>query len=268
MKIFILIILILIPSISFSEPRLYSNNYLVMNLDTHEVLLNKNSNLHRSIASITKVMTAIVTIEANNLRGTIKITKEDIDTLKHTSSRIQIGSVLDKHLALKLMLQSSENRAANALMRSYPGGYIRGIEAMNRKAQQLGMKNTKFFDASGLNPNSKSTAEDVCILINYAMKIPLIRSYSTSKIQKYKGMTFINSNPLVRNNTFNIEIQKTGFINESNYCVALISNIGGNRIAMIFLNSPSPSTRFQDAHRVYMYLNQSSKNLPKSPARL
>lgn len=244
-------ILLLISSNTFSQSlHLQSNQYLVYNLETEEILMEKNSNKKTPIASITKLMTAVVNIEAKNKYGKITISTEDVDKIKHTWSRVKVGTTMNKRDAYILMLQSSENRSANALMRSYPGGFHKGIEMMNIKAKELGMINTTYVDANGLNPKNISTPSDLSRLLTYASKMKEIRYYSTHKSYKFNGMTFINSNPIVRRGSMNVLTQKTGFINESGFCLIMETQIGGNRINMIFLDSPTKQARFTDAAKV------------------
>jgi D-alanyl-D-alanine endopeptidase (penicillin-binding protein 7) len=192
-------------------------------------------------------MTAIITLENNNTLKSVTITKDDIDRLKKTSSRLPIGTTLTKDQALLIMLQSSENRAASALLRNYPGGFVAGIAAMNKKALEIGMLHTKFVDSNGLNPHNVSTAADLAKLVEYASKNAKIRQFSTSKHTKIGRLHYINSNYLVRQGKMPIITQKTGFINEAGYCVVMKMVINETPYTMVFMGSKNKNGRFSDA---------------------
>lgn len=244
----IIIILLLLFQINTSYAYLHSSKaFIVVNTQTQQVIANKNENMVIPIASITKLMTAIITLEQNNNLSTVTITKDDIDTLKRTRSRLPIGTKLSKDQALLIMLQSSENRAASALLRNFPGGFHSGIAAMNKKAKEIGMLHTTFVDSNGLNPKNVSTPSDLVKLLEYASKNDKIRSFSTSKSTKIGRLLYINSNYLVRQGKLPILAQKTGFINEAGYCVVMKVVLNKTPYVMVFMGAKNKNGRFLDA---------------------
>jgi serine-type D-Ala-D-Ala endopeptidase (penicillin-binding protein 7) len=239
-----------------ADLRLKSNAVLVIDQDTGETLAQKNADRVLPIASLTKLMTALVVLDsAQPLDEMLEISREDIDRVKRTQSRLSVGTRLTRDEMLLLALMSSENRAASALSRHYPGGRTAFIARMNQKARELGLTATHFADAAGLSRHSVSTARDLYRLIEAADAHPLIRDYSTQLrgTVKVKGrrLEFINSNRLVRGrNDWDIGLQKTGFTNEAGRCLVMQANVLGRRVAMVFLNSNGTLTRYADAARV------------------
>jgi D-alanyl-D-alanine endopeptidase (penicillin-binding protein 7) len=234
-----------------------SSKYVaVYNETNNKVLYQKNSNTQVPIASITKLLTAIVTLESNqDLNQTITITNNDKDYLKHTWSRLYVGTKLTKQNALLLMLMSSENRAASALLRNYPGGYAKGILAIQNKIQALNLQHTRIVDANGLNPQNVSSSTDLLKIVKYAAKFDKIRQFSTSKRYNFDKKLYINSNPIVRYNSFNnITLSKTGFINEAGMCLVMRVKIKSSTYIMVFLGSPSKQSRVNDAKATYRWL--------------
>jgi serine-type D-Ala-D-Ala endopeptidase (penicillin-binding protein 7) len=251
-----------------ADLRLKSNAVLVIDQDTGETLAQKNADRVMPIASLTKLMTALVVLESGlPLDETLTISREDIDTIKRTASRLTVGTRLTRDELLLLALMSSENRASSALSRHYPGGRDAFIARMNVKARELGLTHTHFADAAGLSKRSVSTARDLALLVAAADAQPLIRDYST-RLQdtvRVKGgrLTFVNSNRLVRKRgDWDIGLQKTGFTNEAGRCLVMQANVLGRRLAMVFLNSNGTLTRYADAARVRRALQQQDKTPP------
>lgn len=238
---------------------LKSNAALVLDQSTAEVLFEKNSQVALPIASITKLMTSVVVVEANqNMEEPITVTNEDVDREKFSHSRLRVGSQLTRANMLHIALMSSENRAASALGRSYPGGLPAFVAAMNAKARALGMTNTHYVDSTGLSSNNVSTARDLAKLVIAAHQHPLIRQYSTdSKYAVEPGgpmLQYRNSNHLVDNPDWQIGLQKTGYISEAGRCLVMQTQIEGRSIVMVFLDSKGKSSRLADAGRIRKWL--------------
>lgn len=238
---------------------LKSNAALVLDQSSAEVLFEKNSHVALPIASITKLMTSLVVVEANqNMEEPITVTSEDIDREKFSHSRLRVGSQLTRANMLHIALMSSENRAASALGRSYPGGLPAFVAAMNAKARALGMLNTHYADSTGLSSNNVSTARDLAKLVIAAHQHPLIRQYSTdSKYAVEPGgpmLQYRNSNHLVDNPDWQIGLQKTGYISEAGRCLVMQTQIDGRPIVMVFLDSKGKSSRLADAGRIRKWL--------------
>jgi len=232
---------------------------LVVDANTSEELLVKNADQVVPIASITKLMTAMVVLDAKLPLGEmLKISNDDRDLVMGTISRLRVGWALSREDMLHLALMSSENRAAAALSRYYPGGRPAFIQAMNAKATELGMTQTHFVNPNGLTNENVSTAFDLAKLVRVADQYPLIREFTTDprydvRIGRYI-LPYINTNRLVGRPDWNIEVQKTGFTNEAGDCVVMRVNAEGRSLIMIFLDANGKLTRFADAHRVLMQL--------------
>lgn len=241
---------------------LRSSVALVMDQDTEEVLLAKNEGAVLPIASITKLMTALVVTEAGlPLDEVLTVTQEDIDTEKHTSSRLRVGSQLTRGEMLHLALMSSENRAANALGRHYPGGLKAFVSAMNAKAALLGMKDTSYVEPTGLSPANQSSAHDLARLVKTAYQVPLIRELSTStgatvRVGRQEAQ-FGTTNRLVKSPSWDIGLQKTGYISEAGQCLVMQAQLAGRRLVMVFLDSAGKYSRLGDAERVRRWLSDS-----------
>lgn len=234
-------------------PALNSQSALIMDANTGKIMYQKSSNTVRSIASISKLMSAMVVLDAGlDKNERITITDDEIDRLKGTGSRLSIGTTLSREELLHIGLMSSENRAIHALARTYPGGMPAFVAAMNRKAQQLGMNNSRFVEPTGLSPQNVSTASDLAKMVQAASQYPQIRYFSThnsasvytsaGKTQQYK-----NSNALVREGSWNIMVQKTGYIREAGRSMVVETQVQGRPIIMVLLNSPTSATRVNDA---------------------
>lgn len=246
--------------------KLKSSVVLVVDQTTHEVLAAQNAEDVQPIASLTKLMTALVVTDAKlPLDETIEITREDIDTEKHTYSRLAPGLKFTRKELLLLALMSSENRAASALGRAYPGGRPAFIHAMNARAESLGMLHTHYVDSNGLSSHNVSTAQDLVHLIEAAYKVPLIREFSTQVEHTVKpgrrAMHFVSSNRLVRaRNDWRIGLQKTGFTNEAGRCLVMQATVKGRPLIMVLLDSDGKLTRFADAQRVRHWIEAGSRS--------
>ena len=243
-------------------PSLRSAAALVLDQNTGEVLYEKNSSAVVPIASITKLMTAMVVLDATpDLGETLEITRDDIDTLKGSHSRLPIGAKVSREDALLAALMSSENRAAHALGRNYPGGLGAFVEAMNAKAQLLGMSDTVFSDPTGLSSENVSTAKDLSRMVAAAHGYPIIRELTTTgsayvDIGRYP-VGYQNTNPLVKNRSWMIGLSKTGYIQEAGKCLVMQAWVAGRPTVMVLLDSNGKLTRIADANRVKKWLEKS-----------
>ncbi|MGM9513763.1 D-alanyl-D-alanine endopeptidase [Roseateles sp. DB2] len=238
---------------------LKSSVALVMDQDTNEILLSKNTQAVLPIASITKLMTALVVVEGGQaLDEKITITEDDRDTEKGTGSRLAPGTTLTRSEMLHLALMSSENRAANALGRNYPGGLTAFVAAMNQKAQALGMTDTHYVEPTGLSSRNQSSAKDLAALVKVAHEVPLLREYSTTRDATValgrRQVAFHNTNGLVRSGSWDIGIQKTGFINEAGRCLVMQASLAGRKLIMVLLDSTGKYSRIGDAERIRKWL--------------
>ena len=247
-----------------SGPRLYSYSAIAVNADTGEIFVSKNPDTKLPIASLTKLMTAMVVLDSGvNLDDYVTISTSDIDTLRNTRSRLKVGMQLRRRDLLLLALMSSENRAAHALGRTTysTGGLGMFVDKMNEKAKSLGMENTQFFDPTGLTNRNRSTAMDLAKMVQSAYSYNEIRKYTTTKnanvmfSPKYIHH-YINTDALVRGNQMQIEVSKTGFISEAGHCLALYSIINNKPIVMVFLNSAGKSGRLIDAMTIKNYVKK------------
>ena len=243
-----------------------SSNAIVVNQNTGEIIYQKNADIKASIASLTKLMTAMVVLDSGlDLDKKITITKADIDRVKRTTSRLPIGTKLSRYELLKVALISSDNRAAFALSRSYPSGRKGFINAMNVKAIQLDMQKSQFQDPTGLDKRNISTAKDLLKLVRAAYEYSVIRDFTTTaseniKIGKRKNsIDFNNTNPLVRKGLWDIGLSKTGFIRESGRCLVLQTVINNEPIIIVLLNSYGKLTRFADVKRIKNWMDKINK---------
>ena len=237
--------------------KLNSSAALLLDPASGEVLARKNDQAVLPMASLTKLMTTLLVLEAKQpMDEVLIITEEDVDTERHSRSRLKVRTRLTREEALRLALMSSENRAAHALGRGYPGGVPKLVEAMNTKAGQLGMKNTTYVDPTGLSNRNQSTARDLALLMRAASQDPLMREYSTtpSHLAQLNGRTlqYVNSNRLVRNQRagWDIELQKTGYIVEAGRCLTMLTKVGGHDLIMVLLDADSNGARLGDAERL------------------
>ncbi len=238
---------------------LNSSVALVMDQATGEVLFEKNAGVALPIASITKLMTSLVVVEANqDLDEMLTITEEDVDREKFSHSRLRVGSQLSRANMLHIALMSSENRAASALGRHYPGGIRAFVAAMNAKAHEIGMTSSRFADSTGLNSSNVSSARDLAKLVVAAYEHPLIRQYSTDSRYAVdpggRPLQYRNSNGLIENPDWEIGLQKTGYISEAGRCLVMQVQVAGRPVVMIFLDSKSKQSRLADASRIRKWL--------------
>ncbi|MCF7520767.1 serine hydrolase [Neisseria sp. ZJ106] len=247
---------------AIAGPLLSSQSALIVNNKTGEVLYQKNANRVMPIASISKLMSAMVTLDAGlDMNELVTITPDEIDRLKGTGSRLSIGTTLTRGELLHLSLMSSENRATHALGRTYPGGMSAFVAAMNAKAQSLGMYNSRFYEPTGLDFRNVSTAHDLNRMVQAASNYAKIRSNSTSNYgQVYtsagKKQVYKNSNALVREGSWNIELQKTGYIREAGRSMVVKAKVQNQPITIVLLNSPTSTTRVNDARRIESWMLQ------------
>ncbi len=244
---------------------------LVIDQDSGEVLYSKNIDEVVPIASITKLMTAIVIIDSGvPLLETITVDKRDIDRYKGSRSKLRVGTRLMRAEALKLALMASENRAASALARTFPGGQDAFVDAMNAKAFELGMLNSRFVDSTGLRPENVSTAHDLALLVAAAHAYPMIRDYTTAlsfavESPGRRGRTtvlrFVNSNRLVRSSRWEIGLSKTGYISEAGRCLVMQSRIAGRPLIIVLLDSWGKLTRIGDANRIRRWVEREFSDL-------
>jgi len=245
---------------SASVPKVRSNIALIYDEQTQLPLYDKNSQAVAPIASITKLMTAMVVLDAMlPLDEEVTVEAADLDRLKGTRSRLQVGMTFTRNELLKLSLMASENRAASALSRSYPGGKIALVAAMNAKASELGMQDTKFMDPTGLSRGNVSTAQDLIKMVAAARNYDLIRRYTTSASHSVDGwggreLRFINTNPLVRNVSWDIGVSKTGYISEAGLCLVMEATINERPVIIVLLNSWGKRTRIGDANRIKRWM--------------
>jgi len=247
--------------------QLGSSKALIINQETGETLYAKNTNTPTPIASVTKLMTAMVVLDAMlPLDERLTVTEADIDRLKGTGSRLRVGTTLPRAELLQLALMASENRAASALGRHYPGGLRAFIRAMNEKAYELGMMNTRFVDPTGLNSGNVSTAEDLVKLVRAAYEYPEIRQESTAISQEVtvgsnrNPTNFVNTNSLVRKGDWVIGLSKTGFISEAGRCLVMQAEIGGQPLIIVLLDSAGKLTRIGDANRIRKWIENTYFN--------
>ena len=234
--------------------RLNSSAALVVDRKSGEVLVRKNDQAVLPVASLTKLMTSLLVVEAKQpMDEVLTITADDVDNERHSRSRLRVGTQLTRAEALHLALMSSENRAAHALGRAYPGGLTKMVEAMNSRARALGMQNTSFVDPTGLSNRNRSTARDVALLVAQAAKLPELREFSTDEdhVATFGGrsLQYRNSNRLVRAG-WDIELQKTGYIVEAGRCVTMLANVAGHELLMVLLDADSNSARLADAQKL------------------
>src|SRR5574337_270242 len=249
---------------------LKSSVALVIDQDTKEVLLSKNDHAVLPIASLTKLMTGLLISEARlPMDEPITITQDDVDTEKGSGSRLTVGSTLSRGELLHLALMSSENRAAHALGRTYPGGLAAFVQRMNVKAKLLGMTETHYVEPTGLSSNNQSSAHDLATLVNVAHGDPLLRELSTSPSHEVavgqRVLQYNNTNRLVKSPAWDIGLQKTGYISEAGRCLVMQARVAGRKLIMVFLDSAGKFSRLADAERVRSWVE---KGHPRSSASL
>jgi D-alanyl-D-alanine endopeptidase (penicillin-binding protein 7) len=242
------------------NPGLRSASAMVVNAEGG-VIYGKDIDTIRPIASITKLMTAMVILDSDvDLDEKITVTKADRDLVQLTGSRLEYGASLKRREMILLAIMSSENRAATALGRTYPGGMSQFVKKMNQKAAELGMTNSHFADPAGLNVNNTSTARDLVKMVTAAQEYALIKQASTTtriEVRPYakRGpLVYGNTNRLLKNKTWDIALSKTGYINEAGRCLVMQANIEGERVSIILLNSFGKLTPFGDSNRLRKWM--------------
>ncbi len=232
---------------------LSSSVALVMDQETSEVLFSKNDKAVLPIASLTKLMTGLIIADANlPMDESITITDEDAAVYRH--SRLAVGAQLTRGELMHLSLMSSENRAANALGRTYPGGSSQFVRHMNAKARELGMQDTRFVEPTGLSSLNQSSARDLATLVSVSYQRQILRDMSTSPSHQlelgHRTLQYNNSNRLIRNPEWDIGLQKTGYIAAAGRCLVMQAKVAGRKVIMVFLDSAGKLNRVQDAERV------------------
>ncbi|HQW37888.1 MAG TPA: serine hydrolase [Usitatibacteraceae bacterium] len=250
------------------DPNLKSTAALVLDANTGETLFAKNADAVHPIASITKLMTAMVVLDAKlPLDEPVQISTEDLDLLKGTKSRLPVGAHFRRDDLIRIALVASDNRAAAALGRAYPGGIEAFVEAMNAKARLMGLDSTRFVDSSGLAPGNVSSPAELARLVAEASKYEIIREYSTTPALDVtlpdtgRKVNYVNTNALVRAGDWKIGVSKTGYISESGKCLVMQALIANTPVVIVLLDSWGRLTRIGDANRIKRWLE-------KNPARL
>ena len=243
---------------------LRSSVAMVLDQQTGETLYQKNPDAVLPIASITKVMTAMVVLDAGlSMHEMVEITEADRDTERHTGSRLQVGTRLSRGELMQLSLMASENRAAAALGRAYPGGMPAFIAAMNAKAQAIGMVDSRFADPTGLSSNNMSNARDLARLVRAAHGYPEIREYSTATDLTvdtgYRQITFRTTNRLISDPEWRIGMQKTGFISEAGKCLVMQARVDGRPVIIVLLDATAAQARFADAQRLRRWIAENPR---------
>ena len=242
---------------------LRSSAVMVQDAETGEIVINKNSEAVVPIASITKLMTAMVILDRGlDLQQRVVLSKEDVDSVKGTRSRLRTGSVLTRDELMLLALMASENRAAAALGRTYPGGMKEFVAAMNEKAAELGMTDSRFVESTGLSPANVASPRDLVKLVRAAHSYPLIREYSTRDRATVKAfgrpLNFRNTNGLVRSSHWEIELSKTGYISEAGRCLVMHVRLASKDLIVVLLDSWGKQSRIGDANRIRKMLESST----------
>jgi len=254
-------------SLKASSLRVRSHVAMIFDEQTQRPLYSKNSQVVMPIASITKLMTAMVLLDAHlPMDAEVSVSSDDLDSIKRAKSRLRVGMTFTRSEMLRIALMASENRAALALARSYPGGVDALVAAMNAKARALGMENTRFFDPTGLDSDNVSTAQDLVKMVSAAGEYPLITQYTTTASQSVdslsgRTMRFSNTNPLVRNSSWDIGLSKTGFINEAGKCLVMQATIRRRPVIIVLLDSWGRRTRVADAVRIKRWMESADNRL-------
>lgn len=242
------------------DPQLRSASALVIDADGN-VIYGKDIDTVRPIASITKLMTAMVIIDSGlDLDEKITVTKADRDLVQLTGSRLEAGAALSRRQMIMLAVMSSENRAAAALGRTYPGGTTAFVAQMNEKAAVLGMTDSRFSDPAGLKVENQSTASDLVRLVAAAENYPLIRKASTTQRMEVRPyakrgpLVYGNTNRLLKNKNWDIALSKTGYINEAGRCLVMQATIEGESVSIVLLNSFGKLTPFGDSNRLRKWM--------------
>lgn len=245
--------------------KLQSAAALVLDDEGREVYA-KEADQALPIASITKLMTAMVILDAGlPLQEKITISSDDRDLIQMTGSRLRPGATLTRQQMLQLALMSSENRAANALGRTWPGGMDDFVKAMNAKASALGMHSSHFTDPAGLDAGNVATPRDIAKMVRAAMRYPLIRKATTTRsatVYPWKGrgpLKYSNTNRLLKNSAWEIHLSKTGYLNEAGRCLVMQAEVAGEPLVIVLLNSYGKLTPFGDSNRIRKWIEQGTR---------
>jgi D-alanyl-D-alanine endopeptidase (penicillin-binding protein 7) len=249
---------------------LRSSSALVQDAETGDIVIDKNSDAVVPIASITKLMTAMVILDRDlDLDQRIVLSREDVDSVKGTRSRLRTGTVLTRDELLLLSLMASENRAAAALGRTYPGGMPAFVTAMNAKAAALGMEDSHFVEPTGLSPANVASARDLAKLVRAAHAYPLIREYSTrpkARVMSFRRpLNFVNTNGLVRSSYWEIDLSKTGYISEAGRCLVMHVRMASKDLIVVLLDSWGKRSRIGDANRIRKWLEKNIERTASAP---
>ncbi|MBK7472618.1 MAG: D-alanyl-D-alanine endopeptidase [Betaproteobacteria bacterium] len=254
--------------------KLHSANVIVMGAGDDKPMYSKNAEAVTPIASITKLMTAMVVLDAKQSPSELlTVDIPDLDMLKGSHSRLRLGVELPRSEMLRLALMSSENRAASALCRYYPGGTDACVLAMNAKAIKLGMSHSHFSDPTGLSSDNMSTARDLVKMVRAASEYPLIREFSTTPGALVdvpptgRSVEFHNTNSLVRAGSWDIQLQKTGFIREAGRCLVMMANVASKPVVIVLLDSFGKLTRIGDANRIRHWMETGEALQDPKPVR-
>ena len=255
-------------------PNLLSHAAFVFDQETGRALYAKNADNVVPIASITKLMTSMIVLDAKlNLDEAVVIDNADKDLLKGSKSRLPVGTAFRREDLMRLALMASDNRAAAALGRNYPGGTIAFVDAMNAKAQQLGLSNAHFVDPTGLAPGNVASPQDLAIMVSAASSYPEIREFSTAQALNVqlptsrRSLGFVNTNSLVRSDGWNIGLSKTGYINEAGKCLVMQAIIGSRPVVIVLMDSWGKFTRIGDANRIKKWI-ESGKVTASAPLKV
>jgi D-alanyl-D-alanine endopeptidase (penicillin-binding protein 7) len=260
----VLVVASLVPLIAHAKrvaakPVVHARAAIAVDLATGRALYAKHADERLPIASLTKLLTAMVVLDSKrSLHKPARITDADVDRLKWSRSRLPVGSLLLRKTMLHIALMSSENRAAFALSRDYPGGRPGFVRAMNHTAQRLHMRRSHFVDPTGLSPHNVSTARDLTRLARAAYRYPTIREYATSHHKLVLGgagpLMYRNTDPLVYRASWRVGLQKTGFTNEAGHCLIVIAPVHGRPTVFVILGAPNAQGHFQDAVNLRSWL--------------
>ncbi|WP_227247369.1 serine hydrolase [Paraburkholderia caribensis] len=266
LHLFLMLLLIasMVPAIAHAKraafkPAVQARAAIVIDMTTGRTLYAKHADERRPIASLTKLLTAMVALDAKRpMIKPLRITDADVDRLKWSRSRLPVHSLLLRSTLLHIALMSSENRAAYALSRDYPGGRPGFVRAMNHTAQRLHMTRSHFVDPTGLSPHNVSTARDLTRLVRAAYRYPVIRQYSTAHQKLVLGgdgpLMYRNTDPLVHRASWQVGLQKTGFTNEAGHCLIIVTMVRGHPVLIVLLGDPNAQAHFQDAATLRRWL--------------
>lgn len=254
-------------------PRLNSTHVVVFDATNQEVLIDKDGRTAAPIASITKVLTAMVALDAKpDMRETLRVSGQDVDYVKRSSSRVAVGTEMSRRDALHLALMSSENRAASALSRHYPGGNTAFVQAMNQKAKTLGMTQTRLADPTGLSPANQASARDLVRMVLAAERYLPITQFSTSEGHTLpigqRTLSYRNSNPLVGKPNWDIELSKTGYTQEAGRCIVMKLAAAGKELVVVLLGSQSSGARLADIQSIKRWVTGEAPRVVQSSHRL